>query len=176
MGGSGRIIQLEILGCLLHYGALNLALASQAIEYGDDDGLGIDVEVAACALASIGEAEAIRTQGDVGTRDVRADLLLQLGGEVRDANERTLVALELGGSKCLGRLLALAQGLLVAAGTVAGQFVPEASGIVNDPNDWADEVGNPRYIVELIGKVTRVAMETVRIVDGLAEEGSAVES
>jgi hypothetical protein len=43
----------------------------------------------------------------------------------------------------------------------------KASGIVNDPNDWADEVGNPRYIVDLIGKVTRVAMETVRIVDDL---------
>ncbi|RAV32661.1 DEAD/DEAH box helicase [Corynebacterium heidelbergense] len=41
------------------------------------------------------------------------------------------------------------------------------SGIVNDPNDWADEVGNPRYIVDLIGKVTRVAVETVRIVRGL---------
>lgn len=40
----------------------------------------------------------------------------------------------------------------------------KASGIVNDPNDWADEVGNPRYIVDLIGRVTRVAMETVRIV------------
>ena len=52
----------------------------------------------------------------------------------------------------------------------------KASGIVNDPNDWADEVGKPRYIVDLIGKVTRVAMETVRIVDGLVEEGSAVES
>ncbi|WP_284852281.1 DEAD/DEAH box helicase [Corynebacterium rhinophilum] len=46
----------------------------------------------------------------------------------------------------------------------------KASGIVNDPNDWADEVGNPRYIVDLIGKVTRVAMETVRIVDGLEIE------
>lgn len=43
----------------------------------------------------------------------------------------------------------------------------KASGIVNDPNDWADEVDNPRYIVDLIGKVTRVAMETMRIVDGL---------
>lgn len=52
----------------------------------------------------------------------------------------------------------------------------KTSGIVNDPNDWADEVGNPRYIVDLIGKVSRVAMETVRIVDGLVEEGSAVES
>ncbi|QGU04698.1 DEAD/DEAH box helicase [Corynebacterium comes] len=43
----------------------------------------------------------------------------------------------------------------------------KASGIVNDPNDWADEVGNPRYIVDLIGKVTRVAVETVHIVEGL---------
>ena len=43
----------------------------------------------------------------------------------------------------------------------------KASGIVNDPNDWADEVGDPRYIVDLIGKVTRVAVETVRIVEGL---------
>ena len=41
------------------------------------------------------------------------------------------------------------------------------SGIVNDPNDWCDEVGNPRYIVDLIGKVVRVAVETVRIVDEL---------
>lgn len=41
------------------------------------------------------------------------------------------------------------------------------SGITNDPNDWADEVGNPRYIVDLIAKVTRVAVETTRIVNGL---------
>lgn len=46
----------------------------------------------------------------------------------------------------------------------------KVSGIVNDPNDWADEVGNPRYIVDLIGRVVRVAMETVRIVDGLEPE------
>lgn len=46
----------------------------------------------------------------------------------------------------------------------------KASGIVNDPNDWADEVGNPRYIVDLIGKVVRVAVETVRIVDSLGAE------
>lgn len=43
----------------------------------------------------------------------------------------------------------------------------KASGIVNDPNDWADEVGNPRYIVDLIGKVTHVAVETVKIVNEL---------
>lgn len=46
----------------------------------------------------------------------------------------------------------------------------KASGIVNDPNDWADEVGNPRYIVDLIGRVTRVAMETKRIVESLNEK------
>ncbi len=51
----------------------------------------------------------------------------------------------------------------------------KASGIVNDPNDWADEVGNPKYIVELIGKVTRVAMETVRIVEGLGVNESPIE-
>lgn len=42
-----------------------------------------------------------------------------------------------------------------------------ASGIVNDPNDWADEGDNPNYILNLIGKVTRVAMETVKIENGL---------
>lgn len=46
----------------------------------------------------------------------------------------------------------------------------KASGIVNDPNDWADEVGDPRYIVDLIGKVTRVAVETQRIVNDLADK------
>lgn len=43
----------------------------------------------------------------------------------------------------------------------------KASGIVNDPNDWTDEVGDPRCIVDLIGQVTRVAVETARIVKGL---------
>ena len=47
----------------------------------------------------------------------------------------------------------------------------KASGIINDPNDWADEVGNPRYIVDLIGRVTRVATETVRIVGELGTGG-----
>lgn len=38
------------------------------------------------------------------------------------------------------------------------------SGIVNDPNEWSDD---PRYIVNLIGKVTKVSVETVRIVKAL---------
>ena len=43
----------------------------------------------------------------------------------------------------------------------------KASGIVNDPNDWGLEHGNPRYIVELIKKVTHVSVETVKIVKSL---------
>lgn len=45
----------------------------------------------------------------------------------------------------------------------------KASGIVNDPNDWCDEHDDPRYIVDLIAKVTTVAVETMKIVDELAE-------
>ncbi len=41
------------------------------------------------------------------------------------------------------------------------------SGIKNDPNDWADEVGNPRYILDLLLSVIRVSVETVGIVEGL---------
>ena len=43
----------------------------------------------------------------------------------------------------------------------------KASGIVNDPNDWSCEVGNPRYILDLIAKVTTVSVETMKIVDAL---------
>lgn len=38
------------------------------------------------------------------------------------------------------------------------------SGIINDPNAWADEHGNPRYIIDLIKKVTTVSIETMRLV------------
>jgi predicted helicase len=41
------------------------------------------------------------------------------------------------------------------------------SGIRNDPNDWCAEHGNPRYIVDLVRRVVRVSVETVRIVNGL---------
>lgn len=47
----------------------------------------------------------------------------------------------------------------------------KSSGIVNDPNDWCDEHDDPRYIVDLIAKVTTVAVETMKIVDRLAERG-----
>ncbi len=37
----------------------------------------------------------------------------------------------------------------------------KASGIVNDPNDWSED---PRYILDLLKRVVRVSVETVRIV------------
>jgi predicted helicase len=41
------------------------------------------------------------------------------------------------------------------------------SGIKNDPNDWATEVGNPRYILDLLLSIIRVSVETIEIVKGL---------
>ncbi|MCU1676418.1 MAG: damage-inducible protein [Frankiales bacterium] len=43
----------------------------------------------------------------------------------------------------------------------------QASGIVNDPNDWSREVGDPRYIIDLLARVVTVSLETVQIVDSL---------
>lgn len=48
----------------------------------------------------------------------------------------------------------------------------KASGIVNDPNDWAREVGNPRYILDLIQRVTTVSVRTIQIVKGLPGLGA----
>ena len=41
------------------------------------------------------------------------------------------------------------------------------SGIVNDPNDWAREHDQPRYIIDLLKRVIRVSLETMKIVAGL---------
>ena len=45
------------------------------------------------------------------------------------------------------------------------------SGITNDPNDWSEEVGDPRYILDLIGRIVRVSIETMEIVDRLPALG-----
>ena len=45
----------------------------------------------------------------------------------------------------------------------------KASGITNDPNDWCNEVGDPRYIIDLIKRVTTVSVRTVDIMNGLPE-------
>jgi predicted helicase len=41
------------------------------------------------------------------------------------------------------------------------------SGIVNNPNDWSREVGDPRYIVNLLARIVTVSIETMKIVDAL---------
>lgn len=43
----------------------------------------------------------------------------------------------------------------------------KASGIVNDPNQWGLERGDPRYILDLIKRVVTVSLRTVEIVDSL---------
>ena len=41
------------------------------------------------------------------------------------------------------------------------------SGITNNPNDWSTEVGNPRYILDLLLSIINVSVQTVEIVEGL---------
>ena len=43
----------------------------------------------------------------------------------------------------------------------------KASGITNDPNDWCAEHDNPRYILDLVKRVTTVSVRTVEIVKAL---------
>jgi predicted helicase len=43
------------------------------------------------------------------------------------------------------------------------------SGITNDSNDWAKEVGNPRYILDLLLSIINLSVQTVDIVDRLPE-------
>jgi predicted helicase len=45
--------------------------------------------------------------------------------------------------------------------------IDPASGILNDPNDWADEHGNPRYILDLLARIVTVSVETMKIVGTL---------
>ena len=45
--------------------------------------------------------------------------------------------------------------------------IDKASGIVNDPNDWCKETGDPRYILDLLKRITAVSIDTVNIVAGL---------
>ena len=41
------------------------------------------------------------------------------------------------------------------------------SGIVNNPNDWSREVGDARYILDLLARIVTVSLETMKIVDAL---------
>jgi predicted helicase len=41
------------------------------------------------------------------------------------------------------------------------------SGITNDPNSWSREVGDPRYILDLLARIVTVSVETMKMVDAL---------
>jgi len=41
------------------------------------------------------------------------------------------------------------------------------SGIINDPNNWCHEIGNERYIVDLIKRIVALSVESVKIIEGL---------
>jgi predicted helicase len=43
----------------------------------------------------------------------------------------------------------------------------KASGIRNDPNDWATEHNDPTYILDLVGRIVTVSMRTLDIVGSL---------
>ncbi len=43
----------------------------------------------------------------------------------------------------------------------------KASGIRNDPNDWAIEHDAPTYILDLVGRIVAVSMGTVELLDSL---------
>ena len=45
--------------------------------------------------------------------------------------------------------------------------VDKDSGIKNDPNDWAKEHDQPRYILDLLLRIITVSLETMRIVNNL---------
>ena len=43
----------------------------------------------------------------------------------------------------------------------------KASGIVNDPNAWSRESGNPRYVIDLVARIVTVSLRTMQILDAL---------
>ena len=45
--------------------------------------------------------------------------------------------------------------------------IDKSSGIVNDPNDWAQENGNPRYILDLLLSIINLSVETIAIINRL---------
>lgn len=46
----------------------------------------------------------------------------------------------------------------------------EVSGIfIKDPNDWSREHGDPRYIIDLISRLTALCMKTLGIIKSLPQ-------
>src|SRR5699024_4129045 len=73
------------------------------------------------------KAKAVCTQGDVSTRDVWANLLMQVRNEIGYANERTIDGFQLLGDKWLRWLYAVLQSFLTQALAFARQFNPRGN-------------------------------------------------
>ena len=43
------------------------------------------------------------------------------------------------------------------------------SDIVNTPNDWCYEIGEGRYVVDLVKRIVTLSVESVKIIAGLPE-------
>jgi predicted helicase len=54
--------------------------------------------------------------------------------------------------------------------------IHKESGITNNPNDWATETGNPRYILDLLLSIINVSVQTVEIVNSLPKVDFGTES
>src|SRR5699024_8470434 len=93
----------------------------------NDDRLCVRIEEATSSSASICKAKAVCTQGDVSTRDVWANLLMQVRNEIGYANERTIDGFQLLGDKWLRWLYAVLQSFLTQALAFARQFNPRGN-------------------------------------------------
>lgn len=94
--------------------------------------------------------------------------------KMRWANKDTMTALVVNPHVTLGDIPAEAHRYMLGSRSAIEWLIDryqvktdKASGIVNDPNDWGREHGDPRYIVDLVKRVVRVSVDTMRIVDGL---------
>lgn len=94
--------------------------------------------------------------------------------KLRWVDKATKKAIRVNGQVTLGDIPAAAHRYMLGSRSALEWIIDryqvktdKASGIVNDPNDWGREHGDPRYIVDLIKRVTRVSVETMKIVDAL---------
>src|SRR5262245_451361 len=66
-------IDVEVFACLAGEGPVDLALAGEGVERGDDDGGRVDLEEAAKGFAAVAAAETVGAEGQEAARDPRGD-------------------------------------------------------------------------------------------------------
>ncbi|WP_167197445.1 restriction endonuclease [Brevibacterium pigmentatum] len=66
-----------------------------------------------------------------------------------------------------GTVLFLVPPIQLLSQTLREWMAQAKVGIVNDANGWAREVGDPRYVFDLLARIVTLSLETMRIVDAL---------